>query len=90
LCNGNQRHSKGQARALALGCRPWGHINKLFAVIQNTFLSRNLSQNMLKNAQTIYKIAAASEAEHLKPHLPPAAKGLPLPNFHVVIPEYQL
>jgi len=36
--------------ARALGCKPWGRNSTLFAVIFNVFLSRNLDQNMLKNA----------------------------------------
>jgi len=52
-------------RTPALGAMPWGRNSTLFTVILNVFLSRNLDQNMLKNAyfyEKTVKIVSASDA----------------------------
>jgi len=58
-----QWRSKRGMGACALGCRPWWRNSTLYAVILNVFLSKNLDQNMLKNAcflEKTVKIVSAS------------------------------
>jgi len=53
--SGEQWRSKGKVEARALEGRPWERNSTLFAVILNVLLSRNLDQNMLKNAYFLGK-----------------------------------
>jgi len=46
----------GQVGARALGRRPWERNSTVFAVILNIFLSDNLDQSMLKNANFLGKL----------------------------------
>jgi len=92
ICHRRQWRSKGASGARALGRRPWRRNSTLFAVILNVFLSRNLDQNMLKNAHFLGKNCKSGRLSvgGSAPRTPICLRrlGAPPPDPRVVTPAY--